>query len=140
MNCAEFRDRAFDSDAGTAAHEASCAKCAALRADLAAEGKLLARGPRAPENLWLRIEGAIARRRRAWPAWVAAAAAGVLVAVGLLLFAGTPPKRKPAGGLNLVVVETPPESARAFSGIVPSYDDVNPNDALMSTITGEERR
>ncbi len=139
MNCSEFRERVFDRDPVLDAHAASCAACAGLRSSIESEARVLshAGAPRAPENLWRRIESAIARPR--WPGWAAAAAAGLIAAVGILLFAGKPVP-KPAPGLPLVIVEASPESASAFSGMVPSYDDVDPNTALRSTIVGPEER
>lgn len=138
MNCAEFRERVFNREADADAHATACAHCAALRADFATHAELLAGGPRAPENLWLRIEAAIRTRRRAWPRWVAAAAAGILAVLGIFL--ASAPDRKPKPRLNLVVVEQPPETARSFSGMVPSYDDVDPDAALVSALTGTEGR
>lgn len=148
MNCAEFKERAFDRDAASDAHAMQCASCAELRRALDAEGRLLAgaAAPRAPQDLWSRIQERIAEPRRMRPrGWIAAAAAFILTALGVFLVLGVvdrpkakapvaKEKRQPT--IKLVVVEAPPEASRAFPGLVPSYDDVNPNEVAMSALTG----
>lgn len=148
MTCAEFKDRAFDRDAASDAHAMQCPACAELRRSLDAEARLLSRAaaPRAPQDLWMRIQGRLAEPKRLRPrGWIAAAAAFLVTAIGVFLVLGLidrpkakgpVAKEKPQPTIKLVVVEASPEASRAFPGLVPSYDDVNPNDVAMSALTG----
>jgi predicted anti-sigma-YlaC factor YlaD len=139
MNCETFRDRLFDYLAGTPveraafdAHRAGCAACAALLSGVSENETLLrgARVPTAPADLWPRIAQAIARPvpRRRWLPWSAAAAA--LLAVGALFFTSSGPRAT----LDVAIVDASPESGRAFTALVPRYEDVDPGLALADTM------
>lgn len=126
MRCEEFRARVWDRDDESRTHAATCSSCAALATSLEVESRLLSKGkvPSAPADLWNRIESRIRRTtisvRPSPIRWLAAAAALVAIALGILLFAGAP-KRPSEPKLDLRIVETP----QSIPGVVPSYEDLS---------------
>ncbi len=142
MNCETFRDRLFDVLAGRPveraafdAHRAACAACASLLSGISENEAVLrgARVPTAPADLWPKIASAISAARplprRRWLPWSAAAAA--LLAIGLVFVAAT---SGPRVTLDVSIVDASPESGRAFTALVPRYEDVDPGLALADTI------
>jgi anti-sigma factor RsiW len=144
MSCETFRDQVLDVLAGRPAdraafdaHRAACPACAELLSGVSENERLLrgARVPTAPAELWPAIALRIAQarpapaRRPAWLPWSAAAAA--LLAVGALFFAPAP---GPRATLDVAIVDASPDSGRAFTALVPRYEDVDPGLALADTM------
>ena len=141
MNCESFRDGILDyldrSHSGGGAfdlHRASCPACAALLEGMAQNERiLLAAGvPKAPADLWARIDRALPEGRVVpfkFPGWtgIAAAAASALLAVALA-FSGAP--SDPGPRLDVVVVDVEPDARSAFSGLVPRYDGMDEATAM----------
>lgn len=125
MRCEEFRTRIWDRDDEIRTHAAACSSCGGLAKSLKAEAELLSKAkmPRAPADLWARIENRI--RTTALPPhpspfrWLAAAAALIAAVLGLFLFVGAP-SRKSEPKLDLRIVESP----QSLPGVVPSYEDL----------------
>ena len=143
MNCETFRDEAFDFLDGTLGdrrefedHFAACPRCASLLRGIEANEKTLAlaRVPVAPPELWPRIAAAISAGRplefrRPRLASILAAAAGLLLVLGLLFSAGAPPAT-----LDVVVVAAGADAQRNLRGLIPSYGDVDAATAFVDTL------
>jgi len=143
MNCETFRDLLFDVLAGRPveraafdAHRAACPACAGLLEGIRENESLLfaARVPTAPADLWPRIASAISAARpvpaRRWLPWSAAAAA--LLGIGALFFFSAP--TGPRATLDVRIVDASPDAGRAFTALVPRYEDVDPGLALADTV------
>jgi hypothetical protein len=146
--CGAFRDALMDFVDGTLpaaeldaarAHERACPECASLALTVRGQASLLSRvrRPLPPPDLGLRIEralgsrGAVVRPRR-WGAWTAAAAAGLVAAIGLL---GVPSRRAAERSVHVVDVELP-ERGSFLGQISPNLD--NPGASLLDPlVTGE---
>lgn len=144
MNCETFRDQALDFLQGTLqgnnpdfdAHRRSCSACAGALRGIEMNEQVIraARVPTAPADLWPRIAAALGEDRvvpfrKPWKSALTAAAAALVVAIGL--FAVAPVRKAPT--LNLIVHEVGPESQRTFRALVPRYEDVDTATAMVDT-------
>jgi anti-sigma factor RsiW len=138
-----FRDLVFDFLDGTLrdraafdAHRASCPACAESLRGIESNEKALAaaRAPLAPAGLWPAIaarisEGRALPFRRTKIAAGLAAAAALLLSVTIFFSEGSPRRR-----LHVVVQEVTPEAGRAFSALVPRYEDIDTGTAMAETL------
>ncbi len=142
MNCETYRDRVFDVLAGRPVdrptfdgHRSSCASCAGLLEGISENERILsgARVPAAPADLWPRIAAALARPvpARRPRGLVFAAAAAALLAAGVVFFSAA---RAPRPSLDVAIVDASPDSGRAFTALVPRYEDVDAGLALADTL------
>lgn len=129
MTCEKFRDALFETlrgrpaGDGFEAHRASCAPCARVQADIAANERVLrgATAPKAPPEVWASIARAVESgrsipfRRTRFAAW-AAVAAGLLIALSM----GVPRAPKPT--LDVVFMEVRPETRQVFQSFLPRYE------------------
>ncbi len=139
--CGAFREGVMDHVDGTlhpavrdaaAAHERSCAACAALARAVRVQSALLSRLPRPapPADLGARIDRALGSRgtvlrRPRWRAWTAAAAAALLAAIGLVAA-----PRGPAAARSVQVVDIELPDRGSFLGRV-SPNVENPSASLL---------
>lgn len=143
MNCEQFRDALFETlrgrpaGDGFEAHRSSCAACARVQADIAANERVLrgATSPKAPAEVWAAIartveSGRVAPFRRARVAALAAIAAGLLLALAML----APTAPKPT--LDVVFMEVRPETRQVFQSLLPRYEG---SGGLLASAGGFDR-